>query len=58
VAAEAGAVARSEAEVRGVGVGLEVVTSALLFTDQGRTELEEAGDGERGGDEDVRVLVL
>jgi hypothetical protein len=33
VAAEAGAVARSEVEVREVGVGLDVV-SALLFRDQ------------------------
>jgi hypothetical protein len=38
-----------------VGVGLEVV-SALLFMDQGKTELEGAGDGE--GDEDAGLMVL
>jgi hypothetical protein len=57
VMAEAEAVARWKVGIRKVGVVLEVV-SALLFTGQGRTELEGAGDGESDEDEDAGVLVL
>jgi hypothetical protein len=57
VTAEAEAVARSELGVGEAGVALEVV-SALLLTDQGRTELEGDGDGGSDEDADAGVLVL